>query len=382
MANEENTPINVDNIDDIVGGEPTPNVTPEWNDGESLDKVYDAEGNEVVKEVVPELDAEGNPIVVDGEPIIEDPKDPDDPEFTSRTDDLVDAEGNPIVQGDDMEFYNGLGGILESRGLLQVGDKPINSEEDFVERYEAELNSRLGERTKAIEEYMNAGVSYSTISKIETAIADTNSITEEHIRGNEELAKNLIVTEFQNRGFDQETAARYYDMFKDSDKYIDEAMNALQLRKANLQSMKTGELERAQKARTDSLEEQDNNDKALVKSIEDGEILKRKITKSTQDKLKKVLTTVVGYTPGGEPLNAIMKYKLENPVNFEKNLLYLYTVTDGFSNLGVFDRSAESRISNKFRNSITNISSGKSFTEKSSTPNRTTIDIDTIDDIV
>ena len=61
--------------------------------------------------------------------------------------------------------------------------------------------------------------------------------------------------------------------------------------------------------------------KNLAKSIEAGEILGKKISPRTAEMLKSTLNTVVAKHPAtGEPLNAYMKYKLENPVDFEKNL--------------------------------------------------------------
>jgi len=376
MEDNKGKEINMDNIDDIVDVEGTQAPEKIWNDGEQLDKVYDSAGNDITPAPEPELDAEGNPIIKD----VEKELTPEEKiEFEKANDDLVnkDEEGTG-----DAEFFTGLAGLLSDRGLISEGDDPITNEEEFVARYEAEINSRLGDRAKAIEEYMSAGVSFSTISKIERAMSDTNAITEEQVRGDDDLAQNLVISEFKNRGFDDATAARYYEMFKTSGKHVEEAMSALNLRKANLNTMRDEELQRASSEKDNARTRAEEDANSIVKAIESGEILNRKVTAPTQAKLKRALQTVVGYTSSGEPMNAVMKYKHENPVEFEKNLLYLYTVTDGFSNLNALDRSAETRISKQFRDSVSNISSGKSFTEKSSTPNRTLIDMDTIDDIV
>ena len=369
ITDNEGNPIDLSSIELSDAGEATqdtPNT--EWNEGKPM-------GGEV---------GEDGKII----PPAEDPVEPETSEnvegkeevnFEERTGDLVDGE-QPTE--DATEFYKGLGGILEEKGLMSLGEDGIQSEEQFLEAYEKEITSRLDARNKAVEEYMNAGVPYGVVSKIEKAIAETENISETDIAANEELSKNLILSEFQQRGFDNETASRYYNMFKDSGKATEEAMKALTMRKANLQNMLQGEIDKANKAKQDSVSAEDLLAKNLVKSIEKGEMLGRKITKPTQEKLKTMLNTVVGYTDSGQPLNALMKFKMENPVEFEKNLLYLYTVTGGFSNLGALDRSAETRVSRKFQNAVSNISSGKSFTERSSTPSKTNINMDDIDDIV
>lgn len=368
IVDNEGKAIDVENIQDIAETPETEETTSTWNDGNPT-------GGEV---------GEDGKVIPQEKPEEEKPEELEVPSVSFTKPDGDDLTGGepPAADSEQGEFYKGLGTILEDKGLIKMGEDPFVDEEGFIKAYEDEINSRLTDRNKSIEEYMNAGVPFSVVNKIEKAITSTNNITEEVLADNEDLRKDLIMSEFSNRGFDQETATRYYSMFKESGKDIEEANSALKLRKATLSGMLQEEVDKAKNSKQDSLKAENKLAEDLVKQIETGSVLDRKITASTQDKLKNTLNTIVGYTQSGQPLNAIMKYKMENPVEFEKNLLYLYTVTDGFSNLKSLDRSAESRVSRQFKNAVTNISSGKSFTEKSSTPNKTLIDIDSIDDIV
>lgn len=375
IVDNEGKQIDVTKLEDVIipPVEETPAST--WNDGKAVGGEIGEDGK-----VIQKPDEEEKPDDIPKEEV-------KTVSFTKPgEDDLTlpgeKSEDGAQVDAEQTEFYKGLGGILEDKGLIKMGDTPFQTEEDFVKAYESEINSRLSERNKTIEDYMNAGIPFSAVNKIEKAITSADAITEEAIENNPKLAKDLIMSEFSNRGFDEATASRYYDMFKESGKVTTEAMNALNLRKATLSGMLQTEIDQAKANKTAALKKEDQLAVDLVKGIESGSVLDRTITASTQDKLKKVLNTVVGYTESGQPLNAVMKYKMENPVDFEKNLLYLYTVTNGFSDLKSLDRSAESRVSRQFKNAVTHISSGKSFTEKSSTPNKTLIDIDSIDDIV
>ncbi len=377
IVDNEGNAIDVNNLEGVVIPEVEETPTSTWNDGKPTGGVIGEDGKIIDEAPVDKGEKgseEGGETPTEEKPI--------PVTFAKPGEDDLTGDKPPAVDADQGEFYKGLGSILEDKGLIKLGDEPFTNEEGFIKAYETEINARLTDRNKAIEEYMNAGVPFSVVNKIEKAISSADSITEATIKENPELGKDLILSEFSNRGFDETTANRYYDMFKESGKVEEEAMNALNLRKATLGSMLQGEIDKAKADKTASIDREGQLATDLIKGIETGTILDRKITASTQEKLKKTLNTVVGYTKSGQPMNALMKYKMENPVDFEKNLLYLYTVTNGFSDLKSLDRSAESRISRQFKNAVTHISSGKSFTEKSSTPNKTLIDIDSIDDIV
>ena len=98
MPKEEITPINTDDIEDVIG-DPTP---PEqnWNEGEPLDKVYDEEGNEVITEPA---DPEDTP--EDANTDKPEDLDEDKPEFESRTDDLIEEGENVDIVTDKLYDY-------------------------------------------------------------------------------------------------------------------------------------------------------------------------------------------------------------------------------------------------------------------------------------
>jgi hypothetical protein len=383
MKDDDNKAIDVDTIEDIVDPTETQTVTPipEWDEeaftGTDEERVAaKAEHDQAVKDAT--TAAEEADKVAKAKPA-----------FTERTADIIedddDAEGD---EGGDTdidptgEFFKGVTDVLAQKGLIAAPEEPITSEEDFATHIQKDMDAKIEARVKKAEEYMKSGVPYSVVNQIETAITEAASITEESLGESPELAKSLIKGEFLTRGFSEEQADGYVSMFETNGVLVEEGMKSLDLRKAGLDKMLADEIKKGtDKAAQDAIDYQKQL-KELEESISKPEIFKSKIAPSTIEKVRKTLNTVVGYDKDGAPLNAIMKYKLENPVDFEHKLLYLFTATNGFQDLNNFNRSAETRISRQFRDSVNLISSDKSFVDNSSTPGKTKIDVDSIDDIV
>ncbi len=318
----------------------------------------------------------------------DDDDDDDDANGDAGDDDDDDNDGKDdpadYVKGDEdaTEVFSTLTELLKEKGFF-TNDVEVKSEEDLASAFEQELKSRLDSTTKMALEYMGLGVPQQEIMQIQSAMAETEKITPDLLAKDEKLATNLIYSEFKFRGFSDEDAAEYTDLIAKAgkEKLVAEATKALDTRKKNLQGMAEGIKEKYANQRKKEEEKHKEYVEELVKRIDSEEVFGRKLSPTTKEKLKRNFSTVVGYTESGEPVNAVMKYKLENPVDFEHKLLYLFTVTDGFKNLSAFERSAESKISRKLKNSVVKLSSGKTFSDKHTTP-KTKIDLDTIDDIV
>jgi hypothetical protein len=76
------------------------------------------------------------------------------------------------------------------------------------------------------------------------------------------------------------------------------------------------------------------------------------VNKGLQDRVHDLMTKPVSYTPEGVPMNALMKARQENPVDFETNLYYLYELTDGFKNLNKFVNKATTKAINSFKSKL------------------------------
>lgn len=283
---------------------------------------------------------------------------------------------------EDEQFFAGVGSILKDKGIFD-DTVEIKSDEDIAKAIQAKIDSSIDQRYKAVEEYMNIGADFGVINKIQSAINEVSSVTIDQLKSDPESSKNLLMSEFRDKGYSEESAERYYKAVAESDEYEQELSMALDRRKTSLEALLGAEKQKAQQLKDDALKEEQDRINDLLTKVESKEVFGYKLADSTVEKIKNTLNTVVGHTPEGEPLNALMKFKLDNPVDFEHKLLYLFTMTKGFKDLKAFERKATSKITKEFRSSVSNISSGKSFAQNtnSSKPN-TVIDMNQVDDIV
>ena len=360
IVDNEGQSLNMDNIDDISEG-PSPVEIPDYTKNEEQEE-QDLQNQEQEQEQSEEQKVTFDPATDD----------------LLNEEDEEEEEENSEETSPEAEFYKGVGTILKTKGLIS---EEVNSEADLVKAIENEVSARLDKKAKMIEEYMHAGVPYQAVAQVQNAISQTESITEEQISETPELAKALIVSNFVQRGFDQEEAEGYYDDFVAAGTAVEKAIAAKTVRLKSLNGMLEEEVIKAKNAASEREQREQALANSVEKRIEEGEILGRKLTQGTQTRLKNILTNIVDYDAAGNPLNEYMKYKLENPVEFETNLIYLYTVTNGFKDLKAFDRNAQTRISRQFRDAVSTISSGKSFVD-SPKSKKTSLDINTIDDII
>ena len=85
-------------------------------------------------------------------------------------------------------------------------------------------------------------------------------------------------------------------------------------------------------------------EKQLKKSVYDTkELIKgQSINKVFQDKVYNSMTKIVSKSPDGNPENALMKQRREDPVDFDTKLYYVYELTKGFKDFSKFTASAKS----------------------------------------
>ena len=280
------------------------------------------------------------------------------PEFEDNNDDILNdtLENNqtPADVFPDAEVFTGVAEILKGQGFFADLEKidDIKDANSLAEAFDKEVQARLTEQQRQIQSYMNQGIPVSEVNKIDQAIQEVNAITDEHLTASPELAERLIVAELQNKGLDEGTVKMVLDSAKSQNILLDKAKEALQSRKGTLASMREKVVQDAQAARQSELDRQAEQQKQIEKALESTEVFGRKVTPTSIQKLKSLANTPVAYTADGRPLNALMKYQQDNPVDFEHKMLYLFSVTNGFKDLKSFDRSAESRVTRSFRDAV------------------------------
>lgn len=241
-------------------------------------------------------------------------------------------------------FYSSVAKALKGEGIFQTLEdnevEEISSAEDFAEAVNKQIHSMLDDRQKRIDEALNSGVSISDIQRCEKALEFFNSLQENDIidesdKG-EKLRKQLIYTDFINRGYSTERAQREVQKSFSSGTDIEDAKEALASNKEFFQSEYDNIIREAKEEEQKEVEKRKKQAEDLRRSIlEDNKIFgDLQVDKVTRRKIYDNISKPVYKDPEtGELFTAIQKYEMENRPEFLKNIGVLFTLTDGFKNL-------------------------------------------------
>lgn len=241
-------------------------------------------------------------------------------------------------------FYSSVAKALKEEGIFQTLEdnevEEISSAEDFAEAVNKQIHSMLDDRQKRIDEALNSGVSISDIQRCEKALEFFNSLQENDIidesdKG-EKLRKQLIYTDFINRGYSTERAHREVQKSFSSGTDIEDAKEALASNKEFFQSEYDNIIREAKEEEQKEVEKRKKQAEDLRRSIlEDNKIFgDLQVDKVTRRKIYDNISKPVYKDPEtGELFTAIQKYEMENRPEFLKNIGVLFTLTDGFKNL-------------------------------------------------
>lgn len=330
--------VSSDNIEDILEnkiiGEDNSNET---GDPSKLDP--DNSGKETLEENLEDINANGN----DG---LENIK-------------VEDTEKNKNIGNSPLSsLANALfkDGVLTN--LKEEEIKTIKTADDFAAVFEKEIQSRIDEKNKRIDEALNLGVEPSEIKKNENLIQYLNGISEDTITEETEQANqlrmNLIVQDFMNKGFTQERAIKEANKSVAAGSDIDDALEALESNKTYFNKQYSDLINTAKK-------EQEEYKQTIIKRDTDVKenILKNEklfadmnvtpvIRKLAVENIQKPVFT----DKEGNKFSAIQKYEKENPVDFLSKVALFYTITDGFTNIDKITSNTKGKIKSKALNEL------------------------------
>ena len=271
----------------------------------------------------------------------------DEPESVSSDEDSEDKEGTKSDKDKSdspkKNFYSSIAKALKEDGVFPDLDdeslKSVVNPEDFAAIVEKQIQQKLDDKQKRIDEALTVGVEPTEIKKYENSISYLKSITEDAIINEaaegEQLRKQLIFQDFINRGYSKERATREVQKSLNTGTDIEDAKEALQ---SNLDYF-TEEYEdlindakEAQKAADTAKAAQMENLKTTILSA-DKTFTDIQINQATRQKIfDNIAKPVYTDEKTGEKLTAIQKYERENRIDFLKNISMVFTMTDGFKN--------------------------------------------------
>ena len=267
----------------------------------------------------------------------------DEPESVG-SEDNKEQEGTSSKEGTSPNFYSSIAKTFAEDGVFQdLNDEAISKVKDaesFMDLVEEQIQSKLDERQKRIDQALNAGIEPTQVQRFENNIKILNSITDEAIseegEKGENLRKNIIYEDYIQKGFSKERAIKAVERSITAGTDIEDAKEALQSCKEQVTKAYNNAVKEAEEVKAKEEKELKEQAEALKKSILSdkkpfGDL---EIDKNTRQRVFDAISKPV-FTDSetGERLTAIQKFEADNHNDFMKYVGLTYVLTDGFKSL-------------------------------------------------
>ena len=322
-------------LDNILGAEEIENLFVEDDETQGTPPVNEKPPK---KEEEPSKDKEETTEVVDVDTLFT-----DKPESVG-SEDNKEQEGTSSKEETSPNFYSSIAKTFAEDGVFQdLNDEAlskVNDAESFIDLMEKQIQSKLDEKQRRIDEALNAGIEPTQVQRFESNMKVLNSITDEAIseegEKGENLRKNIIYEDYIQKGFSKERAIKAVERSITAGTDIEDAKEALQSCKDQVTKAYNDAIKEAK-------EEKANEEKGLR---EQAEALKKSILsdkkpfgdleldKNTRQRVFDAISKPVFTDPEtGDKLTAIQKFEADNHNDFMKYVGLTYVLTDGFKSL-------------------------------------------------
>jgi hypothetical protein len=247
-------------------------------------------------------------------------------------------------------LYSSLAKVLAEDGVLPSiteSDK-IKTVEDLISALKQEIKNNefadLTEEQKLYLEAIRTGVDPSQFQQQQSNYLQLKSITEEEIESNEELRKQLIYADFKLKGYDDAKASKLTQRSIDLGEDLQDAMEALEILKVQQEQEIKLRIEQEKEAKEKALKEQEQqiikfketlfNSKEIIPGV--------KVTPQIAEKVFNQAVKPV-QLKDGRYVNEMTKARIENPIEFEAKLNYLFYITKGFSDFSKIAQTQKSK---------------------------------------
>lgn len=241
-------------------------------------------------------------------------------------------------------FYSSIAKTFAEDGVFQNLNNDalskVNDAESFIDLMEQQIQSKLDEKQKRIDQALNAGIEPTQVQRYENNIKILDSITDEAIteegEKGENLRKNIIYEDYIQKGFSKERAIKAVERSIAAGTDIEDAKESLQSCKDQVNKAYNNALKEAEEEKANEEKELKEQAEALKKSILSdkkpfGEL---ELDKNTRQRVFDAISKPIFTDPNtGERLTAIQKFEADNHNDFMKYVGLTYVLTDGFKSL-------------------------------------------------
>jgi hypothetical protein len=261
------------------------------------------------------------------------------PEIVGDEEDDED-EGTGSSQTSQPTLYSSLAKVLAEEGVLTSFDPKgtkVETSEDLInvirETIKQNEYADLTDEQKLYLEAVRTGLPPKQVAQEQSMLQQLEGITFDELENNEELRKQIIISDLLNKGISQEKALKLAQRSIDIGEDVSDATEALVELKAfqkeqlqtKLDTEKAKKLQEAENAKEQLLKFKDAvmNTKEIIPGL--------KINNKIAEKVFEQAVKPVHQLPNGQVVNAVVKAKLDDPIGFETKLNYLFYITKGFS---------------------------------------------------
>lgn len=254
-------------------------------------------------------------------------------------------------------FYSSIATALKNDGIfsnLNTDTQSVKDAEGFANLIREEINSRLDETQKRVEEALGVGIQPSAIQSYERSIAYLDKITEDDLESETEageaIRKDLIYNELRLRGYDEQKALKKTETIIERGEDVDEAKEAYSSLKEHYKTEYQKLIDAGKERQKQQEEDFKKRDAALKKSIMDDKQLLGtfEFDKTLREKAYESITkTVHTDSKTGRKMTAVQKFLNDNPDEYMKILGVMYAATDGFKDFGKLVNSKVKKEMNK-----------------------------------
>ena len=266
-----------------------------------------------------------------------------------------DSEGDDSDDESSPKLYSSISAVLFEQGILPSlkSSEDIKTSEDFVNAFKQELEIQSNLKANAYLETLD-------LEKIATHRKDSlslDSINEDYLKSNLEVAKDIILRDYINQGLSEDRARKQLRKAVDlgEDVIIEEALESIDsLKEFNLRQEEQVKLD-AQKQYILQQDEQRQIEENVKKQVfNSSEIIKGiPNTKILQEKVYRSMTEIISKNPTtGELENKFIKDRNLNPIEFDVKMYYLYELTNGFKDLDNISKTVNSKAVKKLETTL------------------------------
>lgn len=341
-------------------------------DNIDLELNLDLDPQEIIEDIDKPDDTDG---VDDSNPddkninINEDNQDDDPEEVVDKDQD--DEGDDDSDDASSSNLYLPLASALNEQGLLpslNLDETKIESIEDLTNAFKTEIDNQtknylINKLGSEGYEALEAGVSLSQYQQHQDDDKVLDTLSDESLEQDLELAKKVILQDYVNQGISEDKALRFLKRSIDlgEEAILEDARQSLESLKV-FQGKKLEKIKEENRVKQEQVAaQQEKIDNDLKNSIyNQKEIINGlKLNKSIQDNIYNSITKVVSTDPNtGIAENKLMRDRRENPIDFDTKLYYLYELTNGFADFSKLVTSSKSKATSQLERALR---SNKSF---------------------